>query len=162
MGLQEKLAGQQCQSQPSDIERQLSAKVSRVVGEEVAGFGCSPQESETAVLQGRLQSLQQSHSTLLASSEQLSATHRKAEAQLAEQLRMRQEELSRTRAQVSCNSHLLTHAISLSEQVSSLSIELTAEKKLSEELRAQLSHARAETTRHQTQVHIIYPYTQFD
>ena len=55
------------------------------------------------VLRRRLQSLQESHSAVLASSEQLSVTHRKAEAQVAEQLRVRQEELSRTRAQVCTN-----------------------------------------------------------
>ena len=52
------------------------------------------------MLRRRLHSLQESHSTVLASSEALSATHRKAEAQVAGQLRVRQEELSRTRAQV--------------------------------------------------------------
>ena len=61
------------------------------------------------VLRSQLQTLQQSHSTVLASSEQLSASQRKAEAQVAEQLRVRQEELSRTRAQVSSASPSLSH-----------------------------------------------------
>ena len=63
---------------------------------------CVPplQEKELEVLRRRLKSLQESHSAVLASSEQLSATHSKTEAQTTGQLRVRQEELSRTRAQV--------------------------------------------------------------
>ena len=71
------------------------------------------------MLHNRLQSLQESHSAVLASSEQLASTHRRAETQVAEQLRMRQEELSRTRAQVnmqlhvspSLTPHSLTHSL---------------------------------------------------
>ena len=75
------------------------------------------QDTELAVLHNRLQSLQESHSAVLVSSEQMVSTHRKAETQVAEQLRMRQEELSRTRAQVSSDTpaplhiHSLTHSL---------------------------------------------------
>ena len=103
------------------------------------------------VLRGHLQSLQQTHSSLQASSDQLSATHRRSDAQLAEQLRARQEELSRTRAQVSTPSHPHTLTPSHPKQVSSLSIELMAEKNVSEELRNQLTLARANLARHRSQ-----------
>ena len=92
---------------------------------------------------------------MLASSEQLASTHLKAEAEVAEQLRVRQEELSRTRAQVHTYPQSLTHSLTFHPawQVSSLSIELTAEKKTTEKLRSQLTLTRAEATRYQTQVY---------
>ena len=105
------------QAHSSDVEKQLSSKVSW--GEMDRLLAHRPvwlQDTELAVLQNRLQSLQESHSAVLASSEQMVSTHRKAETQVAEQLRMRQEELSRTRAQVSSDTlpsppHPLTHSL---------------------------------------------------
>ena len=58
------------------------------------------QDSAVAVLRSQLQSLQETHSAVLASSEQQADVHRRAEARGAQQLRSRLEELSRTRAQV--------------------------------------------------------------
>ena len=109
------------------------------------------QEAELAVLQHRLQALEES---------------RKVEAQVAEQLQLRQEELSRTRAQVSSTHALQPYPLpfTLSPptplpcspypilQVSSLSIELTGEKKMTTELRSQLTLSRAEAARYQAQV----------
>lgn len=116
------------------------------------------QDTELAVLRNRLQSLTESHSAVLASSEQLASTHRKAEAQVAEQLQMRQQELSRTRAQVSAVGMIIMSLISpLLPQVSSLSTELAGEKKMAEELRSQLTLARAEAARHQAQVILPTP-----
>ena len=108
------------QAHSSDVEKQLSSKVSwREMDGLLAHRSVWLQDTELAVLQNRLQSLQESHSAVLASSEQMVSTHRKAETQVAEQLRMRQEELSRTRAQVSSDTsvsppqststHPLTH-----------------------------------------------------
>ena len=102
------------QAHSSDVEKQLSSKVSwREVDGLLAHRPVWLQDTELALLQNRLQSLQESHSAVLASSEQMVSTHRKAETQVAEQLRMRQEELSRTRAQVNSNTLLsppLTHS----------------------------------------------------
>lgn len=110
------------------------------------------------MLRNRLQSLTESHSAVLASSEQLASTHRKAETQVAEQLQMRQQELSRTRAQVSARDMISVSLISPPlPQVSSLSTELAGEKKMAEELRSQLTLARAEAARHQAQVRLPLP-----
>jgi chromosome segregation ATPase len=120
------------QKRAEDLQRQVvQHEAVRRNSSAVTERQLSSKENEVAVLRRRLHSLQESHSTVLASSEALSATHSKAEAQVAEQLRVRQEELSRTRA-----------------QVSSLSIELTSEKKVSDDLRSQLTLARAEAARH--------------
>lgn len=84
----------------TDKEKQLLSKVSHKI---TGSVGCYEllQDTELAMLRNRLQSLTESHSAVLVSSEQLASTHRKAEAQVAEQLQIRQQELSRTRAQVS-------------------------------------------------------------
>lgn len=83
----------------------------------------------------QLQALQETHSTLLASSEQQVASHHKTVQQLSEQQQLRQEELSRCRA-----------------QVASLSLELAAERRMTESLGQQLTLARAESARYQAQV----------
>ena len=93
------------------------------------------QDSELASLQSQLHSLQESHSSLRVSSEQQATTHQRALSKLGEKGQRQQEELSRTRA-----------------QVASLSSELAAERKMVEELRGQVTLARAEAARHQAQV----------
>lgn len=98
------MAELQCaeQSHCSDREKEISSKVSNRPKKVTSANTLQwlLQDAELAVLRNRLHSLTESHSAVLASSEQLASTHRKAEAQVAEQLQMRQQELSRTRAQV--------------------------------------------------------------
>ena len=74
------------------------------------------QETQLTALKRQLQELQESHSVIVSRSEQLVATQHKAEVQVAEQLAMRQEELSRTRAQVNTSltlSHILPSPLNL-------------------------------------------------
>lgn len=103
--LQSKMAELQSAEQSccSEREKQLLSKVSHRMTGSVRCYKLQwwLQDTELAVLRNRLQSLTESHSAVLASSEQLASTHRKTEAQVAEQLQSRQKELSRTRAQVS-------------------------------------------------------------
>lgn len=84
---------------------------------------------------GQVQRLQETHTTLLASREQQASSHRLQLQQLAEQERVRQEELSRCRA-----------------QVASLSAELAAERQVGEEARRQVALSKAEAARYQAQV----------
>lgn len=87
-----------------------------------------------------MQRLQETHETLLASREQQASSHQAQLQQLVGQERMRQEEVSRCRA-----------------QVASLSAELAAERRMAEEGRQQLALVRAEAARYQVQVRGYLP-----
>ena len=82
-----------------------------------------------------MQRLHDNHSSLLASREQEANSHRQQLQQFVDQERVRQEELARCRA-----------------QVASLSAELAAERRISEEARQQAAMARTEATKSQAQV----------
>ena len=82
-----------------------------------------------------MQRLQESQTALLATREQQATVHRLQLQQLTEQERMRQEEVSRCRA-----------------QVASLSAELAAERVVAEEGRQQMALVKAEAARYQAQV----------
>lgn len=74
----------------------------------------------------QIQQQQASHDTLMASKEQQASSHKLQLQHLSDQERIRQEELSRCRA-----------------QVASLSAELAAERKVSEDARQQLAVMRS-------------------
>lgn len=82
-----------------------------------------------------MQRLQETHSTLLTSHEQQATSHRLQLQELMDQEKSRQEELSRCRA-----------------QVTSLSAELAAERRVSDEARQQVAVRKAECIKYQAQV----------
>ena len=85
--------------------------------------------------ESQVQRLQETHSTLLTSREQQATSHRLQLKELIDQEKARQEELSRCRA-----------------QVASLSAELAAERRVSDEAKQQVAVRKAECIKYQTQV----------